>query len=244
MNVAQLIPVLLATGAVLVVLTTYPYLATAIAYRDRDNGLSYIVFLMGVAVWNGLFAAQVIDPRPIVKGFFFSIATLGAILAGVGWLLFASTASSTPLLPYQGAVYRFVALLAGLEIALAITNPAHALYWEIAGSSPDILAFTVIEPNVGYWLHTAFLVALFGAGTILFGLAWRRGTDVRYTRSYAMVGAATTVAIVGSNVFVAGTASVAPLAAGSLTTIGWVQAQQKRYLQLPRPYRWIGDLLQ
>ncbi len=122
MNVAQLIPVLLATGAVLVVLTTYPYLATAIAYRDRDNGLSYIVFLMGVAVWNGLFAAQVIDPRPIVKGFFFSIATLGAILAGVGWLLFASTASSTPLLPYQGAVYRFVALLAGLEIALAITN--------------------------------------------------------------------------------------------------------------------------
>ncbi|WP_255682059.1 histidine kinase N-terminal 7TM domain-containing protein [Natrinema sp. SYSU A 869] len=235
---------MLATGAVLVVLTTYPYLATGIAYRDRDNGLSYIVFLMGVAVWNGLFAAQVMDPRPIVKGFFFSIATLGAVLAGVGWLLFASTASSTPSIPYQETVYRVVALLAGLEIALAITNPAHALYWEIASSSSDSLAFTVIEPNVGYWIHTAFLVALFGAGTILFGLAWRRETDIQYTRSYAIAGGATTVAIIGSNIFFAGTASVAPLVAGSLTTIGWVQAQQKRYLQLPRPYRWIGNFLQ
>ncbi|WP_226481401.1 histidine kinase N-terminal 7TM domain-containing protein [Natrinema amylolyticum] len=244
MNSAQLISATLATGAVLVVLTTYPYLATAIAYRDRDNGLSYIVFLMGVAVWNGLFAAQVMDPRPIVKGFFFSIATLGAVLAGVGWLLFASTASSTPSLPYRETIYRLVALLAGLEIALAITNPAHALYWQIAGGSSDSLAFTVIDPNVGYWIHTAFLVALFGAGTVLFGLAWRRGTDVRYTRSYAIVGAATTAAIVGSNVFFTGTASLAPLVAGSLTTIGWVQAQQKRYLQLPRPYRWIGNFLQ
>ncbi|PCR89712.1 histidine kinase N-terminal 7TM domain-containing protein [Natrinema ejinorense] len=243
MNTTQLTPVVLATGAVLVVLTTYPYLATAIAYRDRDNGLSYILFLMGVAVWNGLFAAQVLDPSPVVKGFFFSIATLGAVLAGLGWLLFASTASSTPALPAQRTVYRLVALLAGLEIALAITNPAHALYWEIPGSTAATLAFTVIEPNVGYWLHTAFLVALFGVGSVLFGIAWRRGTDVRYTRTYALAGAATTVAIVGSNVFIAGTASIAPLIAGSLTTIGWVQAQQKRYLRLPLPYRWIGNFL-
>ena len=70
MDLGQLLSVLLIAGAGLIVLTTYPYLATGIAYRDRDNGLSYILFLMGVAVWNGLFAAQALDPRPIVKGFF------------------------------------------------------------------------------------------------------------------------------------------------------------------------------
>lgn len=243
MNVSQLVPVALAAGALLVVLTSYPYLATAIAYRDRDNGLAYIVFLMGVAVWNGLFAAQVLDPRPMVKGFFFSIATLGAVLAGLGWLLFASTASSTPLLPYRRTVYRVVALVAGLDIALAITNPAHALYWTVPDSSPVSSAFTVIEPAVGYWVHTTFLVALFVAGAVLFGLAWRNETDVRYTAGYAVAGSATAVAILVSAVFLAGTASIAPLIAGSLTTIGWVQAQQKRYLTLPRPYRWVVDLL-
>jgi hypothetical protein len=243
MNPTQLVSVALAAGAVLVVLTTYPYLATAIAYRSRDNGLSYIVFLMGVAVWNGLFAAQIIDPRPIVKGFFFSISALGATLAGLGWFLFASTASTTPPLPRRRLIYRGLALLAGLDITLAITTPAHSLFWTVSSGQSVSYAFTAIAPGVGYWLHTAFLTGLFGAGAVLFGIAWRDGIDVGYTRTYTFAGFATAAAILGSNVLLPGTASVAPLVAGSLTTIGWVQAQQKRYLRLPRPYRWFGHFL-
>ena len=243
MDSGQLLSVLLIAGAGLIVLTTYPYLATGIAYRDRDNGLSYILFLMGVAVWNGLFAAQALDPRPIVKGFFFSIATLGAVLAGLGWLLFASTASSTPLLDRRRLVYRVVALLAGIDITLAITTPTHSLYWTVTATPSVSLAFTDIVPNVGYWLHTVFLTALFGAGATLFGRAWQNGTDVAYTRLYTLAGFTTAVAILGSSVLLSGTTSIAPLAAGCLTTIGWIQAQQKRYLRLPRPYRWLNNLL-
>lgn len=243
MSPAQLLSVSLAVGAGLIVFTTYPYLATAIAYRNRDNGLSYIMFLMGIAVWNGMVAAQVLDPRPIVKGFFFSIATLGALLAGLGWLLFASTASSTPLLPRRRLVYRAVALLVGTDIALAITTPAHSLYWNVPADPAASMAFTVIVPHFGYWLHTALLTALFGAGALLFGIAWRNGTDVQYTRVYAVAGFATAAAILGSNVLLPGTASIAPLIGGSLSTIGWVQARQKQYLRIPRPYRWIGQFM-
>lgn len=243
MDSGQLLSVLLLAGAGLIVLTTYPYLATGIAYRDRDNGLSYILFLMGVAVWNGLFAAQVLDPRPIVKGFFFSIATLGAVLAGLGWVLFATTASSTPLLDRRRLVYRTVALLAGIDITLAITTPTHSLYWSVTSESSVSLAFAGIEPNVGYWLHTVFLTALFSAGAIQFAFAWMDGTDVAYTRLYTVGGFATAAAVLCSSLLLPGTTSVAPLAAGSLTTIGWIQAQQKRYLQLPRPYRWLSNFL-
>ncbi|MFD1563869.1 histidine kinase N-terminal 7TM domain-containing protein [Haloarchaeobius amylolyticus] len=243
MDPGQLLSVLLIAGAGCIVLTTYPYLATGIAYRDRDNGLSYILFLMGVAVWNGLFAAQALDPRPIVKGFFFSIATLGAVLAGLGWLLFASTASSTPLLGRRRLVYHAVALLAGIDITLAITTPTHSLYWTATSESSVALAFASLEPNVGYWLHTFFLTGLFGAGATLFAVAWRNGTDVAYTRLYTVAGFATAAAILASTLLLPGTTSIAPLAAGSLTTIGWIQAQQKRYLRLPRPYRWLSNLL-
>jgi len=243
MDSGQLLSVLLIAGAGLIVLTTYPYLATGIAYRNRDNGLSYILFLMGVGVWNGLFAAQALDPRPIVKGFFFSIATLGAVLSGLGWLLFASTASSTPLLNRRRLVYHATALLAGIDITLAITTPTHSLYWTATSASSVSLAFANLSPDIGYWLHTVFLTALFGAGATLFAVAWRNGTDVAYTRLYTIAGFATAAAILGSSLVLPGTTSLAPLAAGSLTTIGWVQAQQKRYFQLPRPYRWLNDLL-
>ena len=243
MDSGQLLSAVLIAGAGLIVLTTYPYLATGIAYRDRDNGLSYILLLMGVAVWNGLFAVQALDPRPIVKGFFFSIATLGAVLAGLGWLLFASTASSTPRLGRRRLIYRVVALLAGVDITLAITTPTHSLYWTVTAEQPVSLAFAGIAPNVGYWLHTVFLTALFGAGASLFTVAWLDGTDVAYTRLYTIAGFATAAAILCSSLLLPGTTSIAPLAAGCLTTIGWIQAQQKRYLQLPRPYRWLSDLL-
>lgn len=243
MDSGQLLSISLIAGAGLIVLTTYPYLATGIAYRDRDNGLSYILFLMGVAVWNGLFAVQALDSRPIVKGFFFSIATLGAVLAGLGWLLFASTASSTPRLSRRRLVYRVVALLAGIDITLAITTPTHSLYWTVRDTQPVSLAFTGIVPNVGYWLHTVFLTALFGVGAALFGHAWKNGTDVAYTRLYTIAGFVTAAAILTSSLVLPGTTSVAPIAAGSLTTIGWIQAQQKRYLRLPRPYRWLSELL-
>lgn len=233
MDVAHWVAMLCAVGSVGAALTVYPYTATAIAYRGSDNGLAYILLVLGVGIWNAMFVAQLLDPDPVVKGFFLSLSVVGASLAGVGWFLFAGTASSTTGIPKQRAAYGGLAMLAGLNIALVITSPAHGLYWTVPA---DTATFVAIEPNPLYWLHTLFLVALFGAGTALFAEAWRAGIAVRYSRAYTIAGSITVLAIVASNVVSPGGASVAPLVAASLTTIGWLQATRGRAVSRARSY--------
>lgn len=242
MELSQGVAWLLALGATCVVVSTYPYLATAIAYRKRDNGLAYILVLMGVGVWNGMFAAQLLDARPLVEGFFFALSTVGAVLAGLGWFLFACTASTTRPLPRQRSIYGPLAVLVGLDITLAVTSFTHSLYWTFPAESTAPATFAVILPGLGYWLHTALLVALFGAGGVLFATAWIDGLDVRYTRAYAIAGLGTAVTILASGVLFPGGASVAPLVAGTITTVGWIQAQQKLTARIPSP-RVLGRIV-
>lgn len=225
--------VLLAVGSVAAALTVYPYTATAIAYRGSDNGLAYILFVLGVGIWNAMFAAQLLDPDPVVKGFFLSLSVVGASLAGLGWFLFAGTASMTAGFPKTQSAYGGLAFLVGINIALVITNPAHGLYWTIPSDAATLVA---IDPNPLYWIHTLFLAALFGAGTALFAEAWKTGIKVPYSRGYTIAGAITVLAIVGSNVLTPGGASVAPLIAASLTTIGWLQATRGRAASMVRSY--------
>lgn len=225
------------------VLSTYPYLATAIAYRRRDNGLAYIVLIMGVGVWNGTFAAQLLSSDPFVEGYFLSLSTVGGLLAGLGWFLFAHTASSTPTVQQVRSVYGVLAVVVGTGIVLAITTPVHSLYWTTTTAAGPI-PFATIVPAVGYWLHTLILVGLFGGGTILFGLAWRNGVDIVYTRAYTLFGSLTCVALVASNVLLPGGATLAPLAAGCLSTTGWIQAQKKSHSHPFGPLRRVIDLIQ
>lgn len=224
---------LLAGVAVLVALSTVPYVATAIAYRRRDNGLAYLLLVLSVGVWNGMFAAQLLGPEPRVKAFFYSLAVVGASLAGLGWFLFAATASSTPDVPGHRLAYGTAAVLVGTTIALVVTSPVHALLWTLPAAGADD-AFAVVVPTVGYWLYTLLLVALFGAGTVLFALASRAAVGDRYPRAYVVAGAATIVAIVASNVLAPGGLTAAPVVAGGLTTLGWVQASRGRVIEAVR----------
>lgn len=210
--------------------SAYPFVATAIAYRRRDNGLAYILLALGVGVWNGMVAVQVFSAEPLVHTFFLSLAMVGGLLAGLGWFLFAATASSTPTLPNERLAYGTVAVLAGVDIAAAVTAPVHGLYWTPTPTGAASPAFAAIEPHVGYWLHTLLLLVLFGAGTALFGAAWRAGNSVRYTRAYTLVGSITVIAVLGSGLLSPGGLTVAALAAAGLTTIGWVQARRGRVL--------------
>lgn len=210
---------------VLATLSTYQYVATAIAFRGRDNGLSFVLLVLGVGVWNAMTAVQLLSPDGLVQSFFLSVASVGALLAGLGWFLFAATASSTPFLPSSRLVYGFLATLVSVDAALALTAPVHGFYWTTPASAAGS-AFAVVVPRLGYWLHTQLLVVLFGAGTLLFAAAWRDGTSVPYTRAYTIAGTATTMAIVGSNVLAPGGLTVAPPVAASLTSIGWVQARR------------------
>lgn len=218
----------LVAGSGLAAVSTYPFVATAIAYRRRDNGLSYILLVLGVGIWNGMFVAQLLAERPIVQTFFLALAIVGGLLGGLGWFLFAGTASSTPFIPNERMVYGGAAVLVGVDIALAVTAPVHTFYWVPAVEAPS--SFVVIAPRVGYWLHTQLMVLLFAAGTVLFGMAWREGQSYEYARAYTIAGAATTFAILASNVFTPGGLSIGPVMAVSLTTIGWVQARRGRVL--------------
>lgn len=225
--VAPLTVVLAALG-LLAVLTTVPYAMTAIDYRRRDNGLAYLLLVSGVGVWNAMFVVQLLTADPTVKLFFLALSVVGAVLSGLGWFLFAATASSTAGTVARRWVYAAVSVLGGLDIALAVTAPVHAFYW--LGASGGAFEFAAITPAAGYWLHTALLAGLFGAGAWLFAEAWRRGTNVTYSRAYAVVGSGTALAVVGSNVAAPGGLGVAPLAAAALTTIGWMQATRGQAL--------------
>lgn len=236
MDVFQAIPWILALGGVLATLLVYPYVGTAISYRRSDNGLAFILLVIGIGVWNGMFAAQLLDPDPVVKNFFFSLSAVGATLAALGWFLFAATASSTRRVPRGKSVYGGAALLVGVDIAMIITAPAHNFYWSVLAGPGTFSEFTAVAPSFGYWLHTQLHVALFGAGTVLFALAWEDGVTVRFTRRYTVAGIVTIAAVIVSNVVFVGGVSFAPLAAVGLMTIGWLQADDGRTIDRVQPY--------
>lgn len=226
---------LLAGGATIGVLATYPYAGTGIAYRRSDNGLAYILLVMGVGIWNAMFVAQLLSAQPLVTEFFHSLSFVGALLTALGWLLFAGTASSTPMLPRRRLVYGAAAVLVGLNVVLVLTNPIHELYWTLPADSPTA-TFAVIVPTLGYWLHTQLLVVILGVGTLLFASAWESGRTPQFSRAYTVAGAGTIAAVIGSNVVLVGGASIAPLAALSLTTVGWIQADHGKLLAACRSY--------
>lgn len=223
----------LAVAHGLAAFAVYPWVATAIDYRRRDNGLAYILLVLGVGVWNGMVAVQVVAGAPLVKSFFVALANVGALLAGLGWFLFAGTASSTSAVPNERLLYGAAAVLVGLDIAVAVTAPVHGLYWGVPATADA--AFVAVAPRPGYWLHTGLLLLLFGAGTGLFGSAWRSGTNVTYSRAYAIGGTVTVLAVLASNALAPGGLTAAPLAAAGLATLGWVQA---RRLPLRRLLPW------
>lgn len=219
----------LTAASALASLSAFPYVATAIAYRRRDNGLAYILLALGVGVWNGMVAAQVLSSEPLVQTFFLALSGVGGLLAGLGWFLFAGTASSTPRVPNERLLFGGAAVLVGVDIAVAVTAPVHDLYWvpvTAGGSAP----FVAVTPRLGYWLHTQLLALLFLAGTVLFASAWRDGVGLPYSRAYALGGVVTMVAILGSAVLAPGGLTVAPLAAAGLATVGWLQASRGRVL--------------
>lgn len=221
---------LLGAASAVVALTTYPYVATAIAYRHRDNGLAFILFVLGVGVWSGMFAAQLLSQDPLVTEFFYGLSIVGASLAGLGWFLFASTASSTPRIPRPNLIYGSTAVTVGVSIILAVTSPVHGLYWTLQPESMPPTMYAAVVPSLGYWLYTQLLVVLFGAGTLLFAVAWERGVNASHARAYTIGGTATVAAVIGSNVLFPGGVSVTPLLVVSLTTIGWIQASHGRIL--------------
>ncbi|MFW6448544.1 MAG: histidine kinase N-terminal 7TM domain-containing protein [Halobacteriota archaeon] len=235
LNTTDPLSIVVGLLAVLVLLSTYPFGATAIEYRHRDNGLAYLLMLMNVGVWNALFAAQLLAETTLVAGFFFSLSMVGALLANLGWFLFAATASSTPRLPRRRSVYGVLAVLVGVDIALVVTSPVHELMWTVADPPGAHAGFAVVQPHLGYWLHVQLLVLLIVGGAILFAIAWERGVNRRYSSAYTITAGVLVGGLILSAVLAPGGFSVAPLLAGGLTTIAWVQANRGRvFLRLRR----------
>lgn len=221
-------------GSMVALVSTVPYALTAIDYRQRDNGLAYLLLVIGVGIWNLMFVAQLLSARPLIKVFFLALSVVGAIQAGIGWFMFATTASSTPGILDRRGVYAAVGVLGGLDIVLAVTAPVHPLYWSLPGAGLDTSGFAVIEPAFGYWLHTVLLVLLSVAGAALFAATWRQDPRNRFAAAYAVAGTATAAAVLGSNLLLPGGAGVAQVVVLSLTTIGWLQASRGE------PLGWLG----
>jgi len=216
------------------VIATVPYMLTAIEFRQRDNGLAYIVFVLGVGVWNGMLVVQLLSPRPVIKGFFLALTIVGSLVAGLGWFLFAGTASSTPEVPNQRLVYGTIAILVGIDIVVAVTAPVHSVYWVLRPELTDPAGFAVVAPRIGYWFHTLLTAGLFAGGTALFAQVWQSNTNVRYTRAYVVLGLLTVVSILGSNALAPGGLSISPIAAAALASIGWIQARRGRVFSFLR----------
>lgn len=222
----------IALGTVIVLLSTYLYTATAIAYRRRDNGLAYLLFVMSVGIWSGMFAAQFLSADPLIDQFYYSLSIVGASLAALGWFLFAATASRTPPIPRQRVVFGGAAILVGLHIAAVVTAPIHEFYWTVPTEPGHQGPFTAIRPTVGYWVGMQLLGSLFAAGSLLFGISWERGFKGRYNQGYILVGGGTATVLFVSSVFAPGGFLLALFFAFNLATIGWLQAQRVRTADL------------
>lgn len=228
--------IILAIAALAVVLTTVPYSLIGIEYRGRDNGLAYLLFVIGLGIWSAMTFAQLLSINPQVKVFFLGLAVVGAVQCGLGWFLFASTASVSGDIFRRRAVYAGVGILGGLDIILAVSTPVHPFYWNLTSIDGGPLGFAAIEPAIGYWLHTALLVLLFGAGTALFLIAWRDDRNAHFPRAYSFAGVAVVVIIGGSNVLSPGGLGLSAVAVASLSTIGWLQASRGE------PLAWLPSL--
>ena len=215
--------------------STVPYGLTAIDYRRRDNGLAYLLLVIGVAVWNLLFVAQVLSSDPLVDVFFLALSVVGAVLAGLGFLLFATTASSTSGALDRRAVYATVGVLGGLDIVFAVTAPVHPFYWSLPTPPLAATVFAVVDPGTGYWLHTAFLGVLFLVGMGLFADPWRSDPGDRFLLGYVVAAGTTAVAVVASNVLAPGGLGVGQVVVLGLTTVGWLQAARGEPLAWLRP---------
>lgn len=222
---ASPVSLLLAISAIVGALTTIPCGLAAITYRQRDNGLAFLLLVAGVGVWNLMFVAQLLSPEPLIGAFFLALSIVGAVQSGIGWFLFATTASSTVNLLSRRDVYAGVSILSGIDIVLAVTAPVHSFYWQLPiVSGPQ--TFAAVQPELGYWLHTGLLVGLFGVGTALFAETWVNQPESTYPRAYTIAGSLTIVAIVGSNLLSPGGFGIAPIVAVSLTSTGWLQASR------------------
>lgn len=216
-----------------VVLSTIPYALVGIEYRNRDNGLAYLLFVIGLGVWNGMIFAQLLSPDQVVKVFFLGLSIVGAVLAALGWFLFASTAGVTAGIFARRDVYTVVAILGGLDVILAVTTPMHSFYWYPLAVQETTLGFAAVELTVGYWLHTILLTVLFLGGTGLFWQSWRTGSISPYPPIYTVAGVATGTAVVGAVAFAPIGFGIAPLMAASLSTTGWFQASREQ------PFQWL-----
>lgn len=233
---ARAIHWLLTVLSLAVVLSTIPYALVGIEYRNRDNGLAFLVFVIGLGVWNGMVVAQLLSSDPRVKVFFLGLSVVGAVLAGLGWFLFASTAGITSGVLARRDVYTVVALLGGIDIVFAVTTPVHTLYWLPAGLQGPMSGLAAVDLRAGYWLHTLLLTGLFLAGTALFWQSWRTGSDSPYPRIYTIAGLATVGVLLGSNALVPLGLGIAPVVAASLSTTGWFQASREQ------PFEWLREI--
>lgn len=233
MAVFEPITSVLAIAAIAVVISTIPFAMAAISYRDRDNGLAYLLLVSGVGIWNAMFVAQLLSMEPLIQAFFLALSVVGAVLAGLGFLLFATTARSTSDYLSHRGVYGTAGVLGGLDIVLAVTAPVHQVYWRLLPPDTTAISFAAVEPGIGYWLHTGLLVLLFGVGAALF-LDARQGSigDI-YSLAYVVAGVGTAFAVIWSNAMAPGGVGVASIIAVSLTAVGWLQASRGE------PLAWI-----
>lgn len=219
-----------------VVITTIPYALVGIEYRNRDNGLAYLVFVIGLGLWNGMVFLQLLSSEQRVKIFFLGLSVVGAVLAGLGWFLFASTAGVTSGLLARRDVYATVAFLGGVDVILAVTTPIHMLFWAPSADPGPPFGLAAVDLTVGYWLHTVFLAGLILAGTGLFWQRWRRGSESPYPRIYSVAGVTTVAVLLAGNLLAPWGLAVAPVVAVTLSTAGWFQASREQ------PFQWIRSL--
>lgn len=217
---------IIAIVAVAAALSTIPFGLVAISYRRRDNGLAYLLLVLGIGIWNGMFVAQLLSSDPEIQGFFLALTVVGTVLAGLGFLLFATTASSTPNYLSRPDLYGTLGVLGGLDIVFAVSAPLHSFYWEVIDMVLTTRGFAEVAPGLGYWLHTAFLVLLFCGGAVLFLNSWRAGPRNLYSLGYVAGGIGTAVSIAAGNVLAPGGIAVGSIMAVGLTTVGWLQASR------------------
>jgi diguanylate cyclase (GGDEF)-like protein/PAS domain S-box-containing protein len=166
-----------------------PYLIAALAslgmalhiwwHRTIRGATTFLLVSLGVFIWSGGVAMEMISPTLDTKQAWTDIQMFGVVILPLGWLVFAwQFGRITRRVPL--VMWALLALEPLLTVYLAWTNGSSNLVWRttwLDSSGPvPILAF---EFGTWYWINLVYSYVLYLVGTIMIILGLSRAVYLR-----------------------------------------------------------------
>ncbi len=146
----------------------------ALPQRDLPGARWFLVFMVGLVVWSGAYAAELLVPGLGPKILAAKVQYLGIAVIPVAWLTFSAEYVDLQLWSRRTTAAAFVLPVA--TILVAWSNEAHGLLWASVEVNEQ-RAYSVLSFEYGFWfwINVSYAyVCLLLATALLIRMMWVR----------------------------------------------------------------------